>query len=364
MEDSYFFLLEQPRQRQFGLCGERLLHRTPSFDPVYYAAANGLTFDHDEEAYRDWRDRGRRAGLAYAEGRDTVLKIILKAKDEPELLPVWIRHHAAIVGMENLVILDCGSTDPAYRALLDTYADRLLILRYPLYYDYIHAPQSNRGFFDLLARNCRYLTILDADEFLVGRKGDDFSAEAVKPLLVDADEPVFAGTWVAAVASDAGRPAVLDIAAPSLAAGTMAGKSIVRSEIIGALGHLGHNMHDASVLGRLTPGSFGKLQILHLTLRDPAVARRRALAHLRSQGLIANDIDEDTIRALSISDDAPDMAREYARRYCAAMDASEPTGHPTDLIGGSRTAHVAPLAEALDRIDYLDLVRQQTVCLR
>ncbi len=41
------------------------------------------------------------------------LKICVKLVDEPLLIEDWIDHHARIVGIENLIIADNGSTDAA-----------------------------------------------------------------------------------------------------------------------------------------------------------------------------------------------------------------------------------------------------------
>ena len=57
-------------------------------------------------------------------GKDTLLKIILKAKDETYLIDTWIAHHATLVGYENLIIMDCGSQDPTYLEKLKFYASR------------------------------------------------------------------------------------------------------------------------------------------------------------------------------------------------------------------------------------------------
>lgn len=82
-----------------------------------------MAFASADDAYRDWMAHGRSAGLAYAPGKNTYLKIMLKVKDEPELIVKWIEHHGAIVGYHNLVIMNCGSVNAHFLEILHGYRD-------------------------------------------------------------------------------------------------------------------------------------------------------------------------------------------------------------------------------------------------
>ena len=157
------------------------------------------------------------------------------------------RRHCRV---DNLIILDCGSQDPAYLKKLSAYTSRILILDYRRYYDHIHSTSSNKDFFSLLGANCRYLTILDADEFLVARMGELFSGQFVKQVLRARNLPMFCGVWITAAASTCGPATAchLDVSPAMLSAGAVAGKAVARHDVVFAIGHLGHNLHVADVL--------------------------------------------------------------------------------------------------------------------
>lgn len=325
--DTYYYMAENPRSREFGLAGFDVEYRARDFDPPTYCRSVGRWFDDDARSYEDWMLRGRTEGAEWAPGRDTLLKIVLKAKDEPELIDAWVSHHARIVGYDNIVILDCGSVDPVYLAKLKYYSEKLVVLKYGRYYDHIHSTRSNHAFFQLLARNCRYLTVLDADEFLVARQGDVLSPRFVKSLLRSADERVICGTWLnGAVESLAGPSEQIemkvDISDTMLRNGTVAGKSIARFDQIFAIGHLGHNLHVQEVMARLSGGSFGALFVMHLKYPGREVGMRRILSHLIAKGAIEShgqgDLRQQLIPLLE-EGTRPDI-RGYALRLSEFLD--------------------------------------------
>ena len=98
MYDTYFALLEKTELRQIGLARYDIEHRTPFFSRNVYATSACIDFGTETEAYAHWLSIGRCEGYEWAPGRDTLLKIVLKAKDEAYLIDAWIAHHAAIVG--------------------------------------------------------------------------------------------------------------------------------------------------------------------------------------------------------------------------------------------------------------------------
>ena len=325
--DTYYYMAENPRSREFGLAGFDVEYRARDFDPPTYCRSVGRWFDDDAKSYEDWVLRGRTEGAEWAPGRDTLLKIVLKAKDEPELIDAWVSHHARIVGYDNIVILDCGSVDPGYLAKLKYYSEKLVVLKYGRYYDHIHSTRSNHAFFQLLARNCRYLTVLDADEFLVARQGDVLSPRFVKSLLRSGDERVICGTWIhGAVESLEGASGRIemkvDISDAMLRDGTVAGKSIARFDQVFAIGHLGHNLHVHEVMARLSGGSFGALFVMHLKYPGREVGMRRILSHLIAKGAIEShgqgDLRQQLIPLLE-EGTRPDI-RGYAMRLSELLD--------------------------------------------
>jgi len=97
----------------------------------------------------------------------SVLKLCVKVLDEPLLMESWIQHHARIVGLENLVIADNGSTDPVMLSTYRKYCDLSTIFRFDAPHNQIHWHPRFREFFDVINETCRYFSFVDVDEKLV-----------------------------------------------------------------------------------------------------------------------------------------------------------------------------------------------------
>jgi hypothetical protein len=307
-----------------------------------------------------------RRGQAAAPAGKAALKIILKVKDEPELIVKWIEHHAAIVGYDHLIIVDCGSTSQAYWDRLLAYRGRLMILNYDQYYDDIHWPHANRDFYEMLARACQYITVLDADEFLFGYADHTISGGNVLKILRREAEKIYAGTWfsncapppMAAHGIDWTRPLKFSIGTDRLKQGTFSGKSLMLSAVAVQANYIGHNLHVKDVVAHLTPGSFGKIGILHLSDLGPEIDRLRAMKHLYAKSVIPPDLPAEQVDALLATilneKSAPDMALHYIRKIIGkARSYPDPKDFfETSILCDDRTETHPALNEALDRFDF------------
>ena len=100
-------------------------------------------------------------------------------RDESDLLPIWLRYHAALASYGSITLLDNGSTDPAcLRTLAEAEALGVRVIREHT------GPQSFAAKGDLVAALIRRLTPapdvvvpLDVDEFLALRQGEDYSCD-------------------------------------------------------------------------------------------------------------------------------------------------------------------------------------------
>lgn len=362
--DTYFAMLEIPSLREMDIVACQIRHRTASFSPAIYARSAGIDFSSDDDAYQHWLDIGRQLGLEWAPGKDTLLKIILKAKNEAYLIDAWVEHHAAIVGYENLIILDCGSDDPQYLRKLWAIGQRVLVLPFRYYYDHLPWIFANPDFFKLISQNCRYLTILDADEFLVGRSGQFFSGSLVKPVLRRNDLPFHCGTWVEARGGAAleGMKTVpdwaFDVSIGALVLGTHAGKAVARSDLIFEINYLSHNFHVASAAKFATADSLGQLMVLHVKNLPPAAMQERILRHLAAKGLVTHQLRGKPLAQIAALLDMPDIeahAKLYARDFLDLETAVWPVVDEglvaADLIGDRPPQLVPALAAALDAAD-------------
>lgn len=294
--DSYYFLLENPEFQQMGFFSSRIKYETLDFDPDVYASSSGRSFLNRKDAYKDWLDRGRRAGFFYSGSKNTILKIVLKAKDEVELIEKWIDYHSSLVGYHNLIVMDCGSQSDEYLRMLDKYRSKIIILDYRFYYDFIHNTNFNAEFFRLVASSCKYLTILDADEFIFACKDDgsgNFSKKSVLEILSNSDLGVFPGVWIFNSDLDVfgseirwESPIPIEVSHQALERGIVSGKSIVRSDLVFDVKHLGHNMHVAEVVNHIDEKSLFKIFILHLNSLGRNIGLKRTVRHLHAKKIV------------------------------------------------------------------------------
>lgn len=286
-------MLDNKSRCSYGLFSYFIKHKTSTFDRAYYERQVNICFSSSDEAYLHWLNIGRSKGVSYCHGQDTILKIVLKIKNDKDLLPKWIEHHSSIVGFENLIILDCGSDDEDYLNLLSEVSKYVLVIKYSKYYDHIHSTNSNFDFFNLLSKNCKYLTILDADEFLVSLKDGILSSDGVKEFLKHSEEPVHCGAWLfnaKFLPTKYGKLSWEDaiefsLKANDLISGVNSGKAIVKSDWIFKVKHLGHNLHVRDVVERCTEKSLGNIFVLHLQNLNPSVNRARIARHLKAKML-------------------------------------------------------------------------------
>lgn len=368
--DTYYYLLEHPRRRHLDLCRQDFAHRTPTFSKRVYENSRGKRFLTRAQAYRDWLSVGRRQGLAFNEGMNTCLKVVLKIKDDAYLLPKWMDYYARLVGWHNIIVMDCGSTDAEYLALLASYEDKVLIFSYPHYYDTLHAVDFNRDFYELLARNCKYLCVVDADEFVFGHCNGTIGRDNVLAILSEGDAPVYPGTWYANVSVPVERdggvawqgPLGFAISADAIASGTFNGKAIVRSDLCLDVEHVGHNLHVGAVVARIQPSACGRIGVLHVSNLGGRHARARILRHLKAKGLVPADIPDAAVEAFLAEATADGRLAEgdlhYVRAFQRADDGLAEAGptFETDLIAGPGTEPNPDFTRAVAAFDFRALL--------
>jgi hypothetical protein len=126
-------------------------------------------------------------------GNEMNFKIILKTKNEDNLIDIWIRYYSKMVGKENLIIFDNNSTS---QKVLDVYKEHgieTIQIKSP---NSIHSYHNNKSFYNELFASCDWFSILDTDEFLCVCRDGVFSAEGVVELLETSDKQVLGSIWL------------------------------------------------------------------------------------------------------------------------------------------------------------------------
>ena len=95
------------------------------------------------------------------------LKIILKTYNDGFFLERWIKHHANIVGLENLIIADNMSTDADVLDVYKKYEKKLCVFGFSGHHNHIHNRELFKYFYDAIQLSCNYVLFIDTDEFLV-----------------------------------------------------------------------------------------------------------------------------------------------------------------------------------------------------
>ena len=233
------------------------------------------------------------------------LKIGLKTKDEALFLERWIAHHARIVGLENLVIVDNMSSDEQVHAVYRKYQSSVPIVRFDGFYDSLHDGGVVPQLYNALARSCDYFLFLDTDEFLVHIAGDTYSRDArMLDVLRRERCDVFPGTWLENVPGSDTRFLVGTKARDYL--GLIAwGKPLRRTAAprFGRRGHVNHNVDvDKRLYRVLRRPQFFILHMRHLDVRQRIKAN---INHLIARELVSPEETLESIlgRELAVAGD-------------------------------------------------------------
>jgi glycosyltransferase involved in cell wall biosynthesis len=371
--DTFSYMLDHPAERRLEVFAKHVEYMTNQFEQPVYEESRKQRFRTTEDAYFDWIHFGKAEGLFFAEGKHTLLKVILKVKDEPHIIKTWIEYYARAVGYHNIIIADCGSTDPAFLEILKQYEQRILILRYENYYNHLHWVHANLDLFKTVLINCKYIAVIDADEFLFGMQGNSISQRAVCETLQHSSEDVLAGTWFENVTipdTNEGRcdlrgPLKFSLDETGMKFGTFGGKAIVKSSAVLSVNYVGHNFFKG-VVERITPTSFGRIGILHINKFGPSIVKSRSLMHLKTKGVVPKDIDDRDIThflsdLLSAGRNAPIEAL-YIRRYLGKNDAFREASKTftTHIIEGLESEENPLFCEAFSGFDFLALLAEKT----
>jgi hypothetical protein len=109
------------------------------------------------------------------------LKIILKTKNEGILLEKWLIYHDAIIGLENIVVLDNESDDEYTKEVYSKYKN-LEVIIYKGNINNIHFYNQNKEFYKTFLNKYRFITNLDTDEFLCYY---DINGKKFNPFLIN-----------------------------------------------------------------------------------------------------------------------------------------------------------------------------------
>jgi hypothetical protein len=173
----------------------------------------------------------------------SLLKIILKTKDEEFLLETWIKYYIKLVGAENIIIFDDYSTSEIVLDLYKKYPIEVRTIPNLCNIDGIHCyKELHKEMKDA----CDYYTIIDTDEFLCfyDYENDRIDNSKLLPFIKqNNDRLAFPTTWLYNLYKGQDYSSVLDVTDFDFnlnIGNTRLGKFIA-SSCGGAGGNIGHN---------------------------------------------------------------------------------------------------------------------------
>lgn len=216
------------------------------------------------------------------------LKIVLKTKDDPLMLPRWIRHHEQIVDLSNLVIFDNGSTD---RGVLDVYAElppNVIVCSYSGFHNNLHDTRIFGELYSALRQSTDWFVFLDTDELLAIIKAEVcISDRTLVNILPVVSDRLLPGIWIYNYpGSD--RLFQLDRGGSALENGIIWGKPIIGSQVP-LEGFINHNSQCAADLFGGDELSL-RFAVLHMAKLSAEQRIRSNLSKLKSRGVDVNAI--------------------------------------------------------------------------
>lgn len=123
--------------------------------------------------------------LKRIEQHHSLIKVVLKTRDDDILLSKWYEHHSALVGEENLIIVDNGSQKASVLDFYEQIGNRSVVFSYREFFDNLHRVEAMPQLYASLRKSAEYYAFIDTDEFLFVHANDRLvsSQEAIKTLL-------------------------------------------------------------------------------------------------------------------------------------------------------------------------------------
>ena len=104
-------------------------------------------------------------------------RIILKTRNDPIFLADWHRHHAAIVGADNLIIADNMSDDAEVHTILQELSCHSTVFRFSGFHNDLHRRDLNSKLYEAIEETCDWSILIDTDERLIWVDSNNWIAD-------------------------------------------------------------------------------------------------------------------------------------------------------------------------------------------
>jgi hypothetical protein len=226
------------------------------------------------------------------------LKICCKTLSEPDFIKDWIRHHSSIVGPENLIVADNGSSDAATLEVYYRLDSEITVFQFSGSHNDIHWHPRFRPLFDRLKQTVDFFSFIDVDERLVWIDHERWSAD--NRIVDSLDDPsvIYPTTWLINSIGRMNRFTLLDTEHRRILSNNLKwGKPILPRELIAAQPGI-HNVQYAS--SKFSGVGSNNLFLLHLT-QFPEQRIAANVRKLANRNLVDHSIDPMLIPTMDFS---------------------------------------------------------------
>ena len=108
----------------------------------------------------------------------TLLRVILKTKDDEMLIERWIRHYSAFLKHpQSILIFDNMSSNTKVLEAYEKYADRITLIKFSFYFNRLQENTLLPELYQAIWDSSTFYTLVDTDEFLYLYDGDKIIAD-------------------------------------------------------------------------------------------------------------------------------------------------------------------------------------------
>lgn len=220
------------------------------------------------------------------------LMLCCKTLSEPEMVKEWIEHHRKIVGSENLIIADNGSSDAASHAVYESYREAVTIFQFSGPHNDIHWHPRFKPFYDRIRELSELFSFIDVDERLIWIDQGKWSADQQILSRLKEDGVIYPATWLINAIGSLTRFTLLDTERrPILSNNLRWGKPILPVSMVGAQ----PGIHNVQYVGnRFSSECAGRLFLLHLT-QFPEQRITANIKKLANRGVVDSTVDQEAI---------------------------------------------------------------------
>lgn len=158
----------------------------------------------------------------------SIFKFVLKTKNEPELIELWINHHLSIKNCRQVIVFDNESTMPEVFEIYRKFSldNRVVIVSFDGHHNLMHYPYFKHNLYYALINSAEYYMFLDTDEYVY--QVDFNNGHLAKEIKLNPDFTWAPGVWISDVSDGVSD---FKFTANDFNGGVLWGKPLISSSI-------------------------------------------------------------------------------------------------------------------------------------